>query len=107
MCVCLTVRKHLDPFLLQVVVARGRALVAGELWTICDGGWLPRRVQILIGQKRREKEVLRNGTSRDKRAWREQGHVTTVTAVKHVTVGTQWELTVLLSSLLLVGSFDW
>lgn len=41
-CVCLTIRKHLDPFLLLVVVARRRALVAGELWTICVGGGLPR-----------------------------------------------------------------
>lgn len=46
---CLTVRKHLNPFLLLVVVARCRALIAGELWTIWVRGWLSRWVQILIG----------------------------------------------------------
>lgn len=33
-CVCLTIRKHLDTFLLLVVVARGGALVTGELWAL-------------------------------------------------------------------------
>lgn len=40
----LTVGKHLDPFLLLVVVARRRALVARELWTVGVGGGLSRRV---------------------------------------------------------------
>ena len=86
-CARLTVRKHLNPFLLLVVVARCGALVAGELWTIWVRGGLSWWVQILIGQKRREKEVLRDGTSRDIRARREQGHDTMIKNINDWKIG--------------------
>ncbi len=138
LCVCLTIRKHLNPFLLLVVVARRRALIPRELWTIWVRGGLSWWVQILIGQKWREKEVLRNGTSQDMRAQhkqrrdymihkismqltrkldrREHEEQTKNRAEKSKQLKTKTRkgeaqrkrfLTVLLSSLVLVGSFVW